>query len=120
MQLARVLTQVWNSVRCDRPRWLLLDEPVASLDIAHQFTVLRIAREFADQGGGVVVVMHDLNLTALFADKVCVLSNGEVWRAGTVSDVMTDEVMRQVYGIDLPVSTLPATDVPFVLPQALV
>ncbi|MFD0911854.1 heme ABC transporter ATP-binding protein [Ruegeria arenilitoris] len=120
VQLARVLTQVWSSVRRDRPRWLLLDEPVASLDIAHQFTVLRIAREFADQGGGVVVVMHDLNLTALFADKVCVLSNGEVWRTGAVSDVMTDEVMRQVYGIDLPVSTLPATDVPFILPQALV
>ncbi|SHF37425.1 hypothetical protein SAMN05444279_13221 [Ruegeria intermedia] len=118
MQLARVLTQVWSSVRRDRPRWLLLDEPVASLDIAHQFTVLRIAREFADQGGGVVVVMHDLNLTALFADKVCVLSNGEVWRTGAVSDVMTDEVMRQVYGIDLSVSTLPATDVPFILPQA--
>ncbi len=119
VQLARVLTQVWEARDQDQPRWLLLDEPVASLDIAHQFTVLDIARDFAAKGGGVVVVMHDLNLTALFADLVYVLSEGRMWMSGTVSEVLNTETMKQVYGIDLPINTLPPTDIPFVLPQAL-
>ncbi len=119
VQLARVLTQVWDSKDRDQPRWLLLDEPVASLDIAHQFTVLRIARDFAAKGGGVVVVMHDLNLTALFADTVCVLSEGKVWSSGTVCDVLNNETMQRVYGIALPINTIPAGGVPFILPQAM-
>ncbi|WP_424830445.1 heme ABC transporter ATP-binding protein [Ruegeria sp.] len=120
VQLARVLTQVWEAREQDQPRWLLLDEPVASLDIAHQFTVLNIARDFANQGGGVVVVMHDLNLTAMFADSVHVMSEGHIWASGTVSDVLNNNTMKQVYGIDLPISTLPGTEIPFVLPQAMV
>ncbi len=119
VQLARVLTQVWDTKDQDQPRWLLLDEPVTSLDIAHQFIVLRIARDFAVKGGGVVVVMHDLNLTALFADSVCILSEGKVWSSGTVSDVLNNETMQQVYGIDLPINTVPAGGMPFFLPQAM-
>lgn len=119
VQLARVLTQVWDAKYHDKPRWLLLDEPVASLDIAHQFTVLGVARDFAAQGGGVVVVMHDLNLTALFADDVYVLSEGNVWGSGTPTTILNDKTMEQVYGIDLPINTLPMGKVPFVLPQAV-
>lgn len=120
VQLARVLTQVWDTKDLDQPRWLLLDEPVASLDIAHQFIVLRIARDFAAQGGGVIVVLHDLNLTALFADIVYVLSVGTVWSSGTVSDVLNNETMKSVYGIALPINTIPAAGVPFILPQAMI
>ncbi len=120
VQMARVLTQVWDTKDLDQPRWLLLDEPVASLDIAHQFIVLRIARDFAAQGGGVVVVMHDLNLTALFADKVCLLSKGKVWSSGPVSAVLTNETMQQVYDIDLPINTIPSCGMPFFLPQAMI
>ncbi|MCG7519034.1 heme ABC transporter ATP-binding protein [Ruegeria sp. Ofav3-42] len=119
VQLARVLTQVWAAKYHDKPKWLLLDEPVASLDIAHQFTVLGVARNFAAQGGGVVVVMHDLNLTALFADYVYVLSEGNVWGSGTPTAILNDKTMEQVYGIDLPINTLPKGQVPFILPQAM-
>jgi len=120
VQMARVLTQVSDTKDLDQPRWLLLDEPVASLDIAHQFIVLRIAQDFAAQGGGVVVVLHDLNLTALFADSVYILSEGKVWSSGTVCDVLNNETMQQVYGIDLPISTIPSRGMPFVLPQAMI
>ncbi|WP_170465112.1 heme ABC transporter ATP-binding protein [Ruegeria arenilitoris] len=119
VQLARVLTQVWEATYNDQPRWLLLDEPVASLDIAHQFTVLGVAREFAANSGGVVVVMHDLNLTAMFADQVYVMSDGAVWGSGTPANILNDQTMLQVYGINLPISTLPTSQVPFVLPQAM-
>ncbi len=119
VQLARVLTQVWEAADQEQPKWLLLDEPVASLDITHQFTVLGIARDFVARGGGVVVVMHDLNLTALFADVVYILSEGRVWASGTPSDVLNDETMKQVYGIDLPTNTVPKGKMPFILPQAI-
>lgn len=119
VQLARVLTQVWETPDSSENKWLLLDEPVASLDIAHQFTVLDIARDFASRGGGVVVVMHDLNLTALFADTIYVLSQGRVWGSGAPSEVLNDDMMRDVYGINLQMNKTPPTQVPFVLPQAM-
>jgi len=119
VQLARVLTQVWETQHTYQPRWLLLDEPVASLDIAHQLAVLHIAGDFAAAGGGVVVVMHDLNLTALFADCVYVLSQGYVWGSGTPSEVLNIDLMQQVYGIDLPISKVPKAPIPFVLPQVM-
>jgi iron complex transport system ATP-binding protein len=63
--------------------------------------------------------MHDLNLTALFADYVYVMSEGSVWGSGTPTAILNDQTMLQVYGIDLPISTLPNAQVPFILPQAM-
>ncbi|WP_409518403.1 MULTISPECIES: heme ABC transporter ATP-binding protein [unclassified Haematobacter] len=117
VQLARVLAQVWEPVLNGRPRWLFLDEPVASLDIGHQLTVMRLARDYARRGGGVVAVMHDLNLTALFADKVVLLHEGRIVAADTPRDVLTSETLSAAYGCRLRVGETPAPGVPFVLPQ---
>ncbi len=73
MQLARVLCQVAEPVRHGEPAFLLLDEPVSSLDIRHQLSIMRLARRFADAGGGVIAILHDLNLTAMFADHVVMM-----------------------------------------------
>ena len=70
VQLARVLCQVWHPLFNGSPRLLLLDEPVSSLDIRHQLLVMQIARDFAAGGGGVVAILHDLNLAALHADRI--------------------------------------------------
>ena len=83
VQLARVLAQIWKPVRGGQPCWLFLDEPVASLDIGHQLGIMSLARDFARRGGGVVAVMHDLNLTAMFADKVAIMKEGAFIAAGT-------------------------------------
>lgn len=117
VQLARVLAQVREPAGPDGPRWLFLDEPVSALDIAHQIQVMRIARDFADQGGGVVAVMHDLNLTAMFADAVCVLSAGAALAHGGPVEVMTDAVLSRAYGCHLRVGRAPPPGVPFVLPH---
>ncbi|EPX85716.1 heme ABC transporter ATP-binding protein [Salipiger mucosus] len=118
VMLARVLAQVWSPVEAGVPRWLLLDEPVASLDIAHQLQVMEIARDFARAGGGVVTVMHDLNLTALFADRVLVLSGGRPLAFGTPQEVLTDDTLSRAYGCTLKVSRPPErADMPYVLPH---
>lgn len=116
--LARVLAQVWAPVEDGQPRWLLLDEPVSSLDIAHQLQVMQIARDFARAGGGVIAVMHDLNLTALYANRVAVLADGERLAFGTPSEVLTDDTLSRAYGCALRVSAPPPAGVPFILPHA--
>lgn len=118
VQLARVLTQVWEPVVDGSPRWLILDEPVASLDIGHQFTVMDLARRYAGAGGGVVAVMHDLNLTAMFADHVVLMQAGRIAAKGTPAEVLTDRTLAEVYGCPVPVNTTPPFGVPFLLPQA--
>lgn len=102
VQLARVLCQVWEPLPADGPpRWLFLDEPVSSLDIRHQIQIMRLARDYAVRGGGVVAVMHDLNLTAAFADQVLVLRNGERLAFGPRDGVMRPDLLSQAYDFPL-------------------
>jgi iron complex transport system ATP-binding protein len=119
VMLARVLAQVWAPVEAGRPRWLFLDEPVSSLDIAHQLQVMEIARNFARAGGGVIAVMHDLNLTALYADQVAVMASGQLVACGPVPEVLTDRTLLEAYGCPLRVNVPPAGGTPYVLPQAV-
>ena len=118
VQLARVLCQVWSPVLDGQPRWLFLDEPVSSLDIKHQLVIMNIAREFASGGGGVVTIMHDLNLTSMFADSVTVINKGRVAASGSPAKVFTDEIIQSVFECQLQVGVLPAANIPFVLPQS--
>lgn len=117
-QLARVLAQVWAPVADGRARWLFLDEPVASLDIGHQLQVMRLARDYAARGGGVVAVMHDLNLTAMFADAVVLIHEGRILAAGPPAQVLTDAHLSHAYGCPLRTNRTPGPGQVFVLPQA--
>ena len=118
VQLARVLAQIWEPIAEDGPRWLMLDEPVSSLDIAHQLQVMSIACNFAQAGGGVVAVMHDLNLTGLFADHVLIMAEGKVLAAGPPAEVMTDDTLSRANGCSLNVNAAPVGPAPFVLPHS--
>jgi iron complex transport system ATP-binding protein len=117
VQLARVLSQVWQPVSEGMPRWLLLDEPVSSLDIGHQLQVMQIMRDFARAGGGVIAVMHDLNLTAMYADRVMMMSGGALIASDTPMRVLTDETLSHAYKCSLQTNVLPAAGVPFILPH---
>ena len=101
-----------------KPRWLFLDEPVSSLDIAQQLSVMRTARAHADRGGAVVAVMHDLNLSAMFADRIAVLSQGRFVADGPPEKVLTGAMIERVYGCHIPVCTPPAKG-PWLLVQAV-
>jgi len=106
-QLARVLCQVWEPLQPDgAPRWLFLDEPVSSLDIKHQYQIMRLARDYAKSGGGVVAVLHDLNLTTAFADRVLVMREGERLAFGPRDEVMAPELLSGAY--DFPLQLLEA------------
>ncbi|MEQ9240748.1 heme ABC transporter ATP-binding protein [Roseovarius indicus] len=117
VQLARVLAQVWQPTFDTGPCWLFLDEPVASLDIGHQLGIMQLARDYALRGGGVITVMHDLNLTAMFADRIAVMKGGRIIAHGSPDDVLTDEVLSDAYGCRLRTSTPPPAPMRYVLPQ---
>ena len=119
VQLARVLCQVWAPVLDGRPRYLLLDEPVSSLDIRHQLMVMEAARDFAAGGGGVVAILHDLNLAAMYADRIHAMHDGRLAAAGTPGEVLNDGLIEKVFGCRLKVGALPAGGAPFVLPQSI-
>jgi iron complex transport system ATP-binding protein len=117
VQLARVLSQIWEPVLDGEPCFLMLDEPVSALDIRHQLTIMQLARRYCEGGGGVIAVMHDLNLTAMFADNMVMMKNGRIERAGPPATVMTDDAMEAVFGCRMRINGVPATGVPFVLPH---
>lgn len=116
VQLARVLTQVWEPVFDGKPRCLFLDEPISSLDIRHQLQIMQIARRYAEAGGGVVAILHDLNLTAHFADHVVLMNRGRVHASGEPQMVLTPSNLETVYGCPMAVGQVPAGMDFFVLP----
>jgi len=118
VQLARVLYQVGEPRSTSGARWLLLDEPVSSLDIRHQLQIMNIALEFSRSGGGVVAVMHDLNLTAMFADSVVMMANGQIGTQGDPGDVLNSANVSRIFDCDLTVNQVPRDRTPFILPHS--
>lgn len=100
IQLARVFAQIWNPGD-ERRRFLLLDEPTANLDLAHQHEVLSAVRRFASTGVGVVMVLHDLNLAQRYADRVLLLHEGRMLACGRPEDVLTTETIRRIFDVDV-------------------
>jgi iron complex transport system ATP-binding protein len=107
VDLARVLTQ--------EPRLLLLDEPTNHLDPRHQVEVLRLCRGLAQEGWAVVCVLHDLNLAALFSDRILLLHQGTPFALGTPQEVLEPGYLEQVYGLPFALARHPSGK-PWVMP----
>ncbi|MBV9214601.1 MAG: ABC transporter ATP-binding protein [Acidobacteria bacterium] len=90
-------------------RILLLDEPTANLDLAHQAMMFRLVRKRCDEGSSAVVITHDLNLAAEFADTVVLLKGGRLIASGAASDVLTAENIKEVFGVDVLLDAHPVT-----------
>ncbi len=117
VHLARVLAQVWEPVVDDVARWLFLDEPVASLDIGHQLMVMQLVAGYCRAGGGVVAVMHDLNLTAMFSGCVALIDQGRIVAQGPPDKVLTGAALSDAYGCTLRINTTPENGSVFILPH---
>lgn len=91
-------------------RILLLDEPTANLDLAHQALMFRLVRRRCrERGGSAVVITHDLNLASEFADKVLLLREGRILAMGRPEDVLTKENIREVFAVDVMLDRNPAS-----------
>ncbi|WP_027013951.1 heme ABC transporter ATP-binding protein [Comamonas composti] len=98
VHLARALAQVWERPGDEDTCWLLLDEPTAALDLAHQHRCMGLLRQLAErQGLGVVAVIHDLNLALRYAHEVLLL--GAQSLCGPVAQVLTPQAIERVWGV---------------------
>lgn len=114
VQLARVLAQIWEA-DASGDRFLILDEPTSAFDLAHQQLTLKIVRDFACQGVGVLMVIHDLNLAAGCADQLVVLNCGQIAAQGTPEAVLTTEMIQDVFNVDASIGVHPKTGSPLVI-----
>jgi iron complex transport system ATP-binding protein len=98
---ARSLVQIWRRNGDCRPRYLLLDEPTSNLDLVHQQRILELARRQARNGIGVMVVLHDLNLAARYADRVALLKAGRLVCCGPMVEALNATVLSDTYETDV-------------------
>jgi len=97
---------------------LLLDEPTTFLDVAHQIDVLDLLTDLnRDRGTTIVMVLHDLNLAARYAHQLVAVRDGRIHTVGSPHDVVTPDVVRQVFALDSEVITDPVSGAPLVLPK---
>jgi iron complex transport system ATP-binding protein len=108
VRLARALAQGGNA--------LVLDEPTAFLDVAHEMAVFELLHRLARGGQAILLVSHQLNLVARFADEIVLFHHGSVAAAGSPDDVMRADVLERVYEWPLVVTRDPAIGAPALVP----
>lgn len=102
------LRRAWTAMAlAQRPDILLLDEPTAFLDLSHQFELLDLLSDLKSHGVTVVVSMHDLWLTAIYCERVIAMSSGRVIGNGPTEEVLTVDLIRQVFGVEVALSDHP-------------
>ncbi len=118
VHLARVLAQIWEPPAAGE-RYLLLDEPTSSLDLLYQQQVLNVARQFARAGTAVLVILHDLNLAAQYADRILMLKAGQARYVGVPQQVLTSHHIQEVYDTPVAVIAHPHSNTLLVTPLPL-
>ena len=108
IHFARSLLQLWAPDDLKDNRYLLLDEPVAGLDMGRELHMLNVIKERAKQMG-VLIILHDLNLAARFADSVLLLEEGQILKAGPPQAVFTEHIISNVYKVPVKITQDPLT-----------
>lgn len=109
--IARALAQ--------EPRWLIMDEPTASLDFGNQVRVLQHIKALARQGIGIVLSTHDPDHALACADRVALLHEGRLVRLGPPAEIITSESLRLIYGVDVEVAKLAESDQQVCVPRLM-
>jgi iron complex transport system ATP-binding protein len=107
VHFARVLAQLAAGRTVETRQVLFLDEPIASLDLKHQLTLLETARSLSRDGLGIVAVLHDLQLAADLADDLILLHGGRLAARGTPDAVLTPDRLAGIFGVTLAFPVLP-------------
>jgi iron complex transport system ATP-binding protein len=101
-----------------RPKILLLDEPTTYLDISHQFEVLELIKHLnKEMGITIIMVLHDLNQAARYSDNIIVLKDGTIYKKGTPKEIITQEVLSEVFNINVKILHDEYNNCPYFIPM---
>jgi len=114
VHLARVLAQVWE-VAGEGERFLVLDEPTSSFDLAHQHLTLDVVRGLAAKGVGILMVVHDLNLAARCAHQMILMQCGRIVHCGAPEEVLQPDYISGVFQVDVRIGVHPVSGKPLVI-----
>ena len=114
VHLARVLAQIWESSP-EGERYLVLDEPTSSFDLAHQQITLEVVRNLAEKGVGVLMVIHDLNLAARCSDQMVLMQCGKIVISGTPQEVLQRDTIARVFKVEASIGVHPLSGTPLVI-----
>lgn len=112
VHLSRVLAQLENDVA---HKLLFLDEPLNNLDVKHQYRALDIIKKFTAKANSAIVVLHDLNLAAQFADKILLMKGGKVAAFGKPDEVFTAEKISDTYNFPCTICKHPINENPMII-----
>ena len=104
-------SRVWLAMCiAQQSRFLLLDEPLAALDIAHQLEVMELVQSLSQTLQlGVIIVIHDINLAARYCDELVALHGGRLLKHGAPDDIMTADVLRDIYSVNMQIMRHPVS-----------
>lgn len=116
VQLARVFAQIWRAEdAAHATRILLLDEPTAALDLGHQHQLMRAIRKLVQHGVAVIMVLHDINLAARYADKALAMLCSERLAFGAIDEVINEKNIRKLFEVDVHIAQHPEHKSPVVI-----
>ena len=99
------------------PKILIMDEPTANLDLVNEMQVLELVKAYTyKRGMATLLTLHDLNMAARYADNMILLKDGAVFREGPPGEVITEDNIREAYGVNVHVHTSSRTGTPMLLP----
>ena len=116
VQMARVIAQITTNESANR--YMMLDEPTASLDIAQQHLLLSLARQMCNEKIGVLAILHDLNLAIQYADDILLLRNGHSIGYGQVDEVISEDIIEETFGH--PVKMIMNDGLPLIIPRTCI
>lgn len=119
VQFARMLAQLWNCIEGRKPCCLLLDEPLASLDLAHQHSIMHLVRGLSQKNVAVMMILHDLNLAAQYADEVNVMKDGRTYALGSPNEVFKPEIIEMAFDCPVHIMRHPHHHCPLVVATSI-
>ena len=115
VQFARILAQLWNKIEDSKPCYLLLDEPLRSLDISHQHSLMNLIKNLAAKNVAVLMILHDLNLAAQYADEVNIMKDGQTYALGSPNEVYKPDILEMAFDCPVHIIQHPYKQCPLVI-----
>ncbi|MCG2587989.1 heme ABC transporter ATP-binding protein [Rhodohalobacter sulfatireducens] len=115
VQFARMLAQLWDRIEENSSCCLMLDEPLSSLDLSNQHTIMHLVKCLSRKNVAVLMILHDLNLAAQYADEINIMKDGRTFALGTPNDVFKPEIIEMAFDCPVHIMQHPHYQCPLVI-----